>query len=471
MARRGFLDYVLGGAVGGLEGLAQKRAAEEERKRMADAAAMDQARFLISSGFRIAPPETEDPAARSILPPLEMPSTTRSSLSPMTMPSTAPRPSAGASKALSAALNLGMGVDPTKSSLSRGLNVDPLAMDRSGSNMMEMFERAKQTRAAQDAIAASVTLPGGQKVRFNAPESDDAKLDRELRKYEAQQGVITARQKAEQDRANRGFFAILSRAKALPEGVTYEEVQDIDLKPFFQEYSQGRSAEAAYSRAQLNANAQAGMVNIVEGIDPTTGRPTLIQAPRGGGSLRLTGFDAPPSSSTGGKIPPADKKSMVELEASIKELDKALESVKASPKAFGIKTALPNMALTRTQGVKPRADVVGAIVKLRRTEFGTAMSRQEKESGESLFPAGGDEAPTLIDKLTALREKAQLELDTKREYYGTQPAAAPSAPAPAGSGGRKPALTIDQWMDANPQRAGESDEAYMARARTSREGK
>ena len=39
MARRGFLDYVLGGAVGGLEGLAQKRAAEEEKKRMADALA------------------------------------------------------------------------------------------------------------------------------------------------------------------------------------------------------------------------------------------------------------------------------------------------------------------------------------------------------------------------------------------------------------------------------------------------
>jgi hypothetical protein len=89
------------------------------------------------------------------------------------------------------------------------------------------------------------------------------------------------------------------------------------------------------------------------------------------------------------------------------------------------------MALTRTQGVKPRADVVGAIVKLRRTEFGTAMSRQEKESGESLFPAGGDEAPTLIDKLTALREKAQLELDTKREYYGTKPAAAPPPTPPA----------------------------------------
>lgn len=38
MARRGFLDYVLGGAVGGLEGLAQKRVAEEEKKRMEEAA-------------------------------------------------------------------------------------------------------------------------------------------------------------------------------------------------------------------------------------------------------------------------------------------------------------------------------------------------------------------------------------------------------------------------------------------------
>ena len=37
MARRGFLDYVLSGAVGGLEGLAQQRAAEDEKKRIADA--------------------------------------------------------------------------------------------------------------------------------------------------------------------------------------------------------------------------------------------------------------------------------------------------------------------------------------------------------------------------------------------------------------------------------------------------
>jgi hypothetical protein len=54
MARRGILDYVLGGAVGGLEGLAQQRAAEDEKKRMADAAnrqsMLDQI-ALVEKGF------------------------------------------------------------------------------------------------------------------------------------------------------------------------------------------------------------------------------------------------------------------------------------------------------------------------------------------------------------------------------------------------------------------------------------
>jgi hypothetical protein len=167
-------------------------------------------------------------------------------------------------------------------------------MDSGTTRMTEMFERAKQTRPAQEAIAASVKTPIGD-LRFLAPESEDAKLDRELRKYEAQQGVITARQKAEQDRANRGFFAILSRAKALPEGVTYEEVRDIDLKPFFQEYSQGRSAEAALQRAKL----QGGLGSYVTGLTPE-GQPNLFFGTRGG-QITPTGVGAP-TSQAGGQI-------------------------------------------------------------------------------------------------------------------------------------------------------------------------
>lgn len=201
MARRGFLDYVLGGAVGGLEGLAQKRAAEEEKKRMADAAAMDQARFLISSGFRVAPDayDTIDPAARSILPSLEM-------------PSAAPPSATRAGGALSAALNRGFGVDATKPSLSRpSFGSDPLALDSRTTRMTDVLSRGQEARAAQEAIAASVDLGGGMKVRFNAPESDNAKLDRELKRYEAQFGV---QEDIEARKAQRG----VERQRLVDEG-------------------------------------------------------------------------------------------------------------------------------------------------------------------------------------------------------------------------------------------------------------
>jgi hypothetical protein len=52
--------------------------------------------------------------------------------------------------------------------------------------MMEMFEAAKNTRAAQEAIAASVDLGGGLKVRFNAPESAAQVAAKKLTESETQ---------------------------------------------------------------------------------------------------------------------------------------------------------------------------------------------------------------------------------------------------------------------------------------------
>lgn len=202
MARRGILDYVLGGAVGGLEGLAQQRAAEDEKKRLNEALArqqgmdaMDRARFLRESGYRVAPPayDTEDPAARSILPSLEM-------------PSAAPSSGTRAGGALSAALNRGMGVDTTQPSLSRpSFGAAPLAMDSGGSRMTEMFERAQETRPAQEAIAASVDLPGGMgAMRFNAPETAAQIAARAMADYEAKKktdALIAAQAKADERKA------------------------------------------------------------------------------------------------------------------------------------------------------------------------------------------------------------------------------------------------------------------------------
>ena len=212
MARRGILDYVLGGAVGGLEGLAQQRAAEDEKKRLNDALirqqgidAMDRARFLMQSNFRIAPEAytTEDPAARSVLPPLEM-------------PSAAPSSGARAGGALSAALNRGMGVDATQPSMSRpGFGAKPLAMDSGGSRMTEMFERAAPTRPAQEPVAASVDLPGNIKMRFNAPETAAQIAARTMQEAEAKRkqelgqalSALTPDQRAQYEPLVRASFA------------------------------------------------------------------------------------------------------------------------------------------------------------------------------------------------------------------------------------------------------------------------
>jgi hypothetical protein len=135
------------------------------------------------------------------------------------------------------------------------------------------------------------------------------------------------------------------------------------------------------------------------------------------------------------KIPASDRRSMTELESSVRELDNAIKAVEGAPNAFGLKTMLPNPILSRQGGVKPRADVTGAIVKLRRTEFGTAMSKQEAASGVSLFPSiggmtGGDSPAAITEKLTSLKEKALLELNTKREFYGMKPFAPNAASTP-----------------------------------------
>jgi len=419
MARRGFgstaLRAALGAVAGGLEGAQQAEALRRKQKLDEENAAFSRASVLSSLGLRpTMVRDTEDPAARNVV--------------SLEQPSFAPR---GSSPALASALQQGMGVDTSARSLSKPTTMstaNPLttALDTATTRMKD-FERQQSSLPANPAM--QMQLPGVGRIGFRGPETEEEKAEQELAKFEGQQGVLEKREQGKFDRENRGYFDVLKKAGEIPSDATFEMYRNIPLKPAFDEYKQQVSMAGAMDRAKLMAGSQSQMGSYVTGTPEGAETPQILFGTRGG-QLTPTGVQAP-TKPTESKIPPADKKSMIELEASIKEIDKALASVEASPKAFGIKTVLPNVALTRTQGVKPRADVVGAIVKLRRTEFGTAMSRQEKESGESLFPAGGDSQETLKDKLTALREKAQLELDTKREYYGTQPAAAPPPAAKA----------------------------------------
>lgn len=290
----------------------------------------------------------------------------------------------------------------------------------------------------------------------------------------AKQRAITAAKDTQQKQeySDRGVWETLTRTinpetrkPFMDPAVPFEQTRG-RLQSTFEMAKQTLGNVAAMQRTGAMVAGQASMGSYMPGLTPE-GPPTLYFGTRGG-QITPTGVGAT-TSQAGGKIPPVERKNMVELKASIKGLDKALAAVKANPDAFGIHTLLPNTALTRFKGVKERAIVNGAEQELRKTIYGTAMSRIEKESGQQSFTAGGDAAGTVIDKLTAMRNNAQLELDTKEDYYGVQPAAAP--PPPRSSAPSKTFISPDEWLDANPPRKNESDLAYKARYKAATGGR
>ena len=395
MARRGFggtaLRAALGAVTGVAEGLQQRQVVADEKKRMADAAAMDRARLLMQLNYRVAPDadDTIDPAARSILPSLEM-------------PSAAPPPATRASGALSAALNRGFGVDATKPSLSRpSFGADPLALDSRTTRMTEVLGRGQEARAAQEAIAASVDLGGGMKVRFNAPESAAQVAARTLAGYEAQKKVeatIAAQtkadeRKAEGDAKNANIAlaktawkaAGLSDAKAEVAALTGAKYGDVmmsdkDMKTLGISYAELKLAQDKFKFDQEQAPA-----NEIEKRLPTGARTEIA-----------------------------------DYIAAIRTLQEAEKEVANNPKAFGLmpviyaKGGILGRAMReRSEGenseayTKARAQMQSALMKLRKTQFGTQMTKLEKDTGEEVFPSGAESSERLTQMLSVLIGNAE----------------------------------------------------------------
>jgi hypothetical protein len=114
-----------------------------------------------------------------------------------------------------------------------GFGAKPLAMDSGGSRMTEMFERAAPTRPAQEAIAASVDLPGDMKMRFNAPESASGKAQREYEdamRTERGKLELSATQDAQKQKELESKF-VADVAKLVKTGVPESQaVQTLMLK-------------------------------------------------------------------------------------------------------------------------------------------------------------------------------------------------------------------------------------------------
>jgi hypothetical protein len=244
----------------------------------------------------------------------------------------------------------------------------------------------------------------------------------------------------------------------------------------------------------LRLDAKYGDINVTPGVKATMRGQDISAATarqdREAAKEKASG--AVPANEIEKRLPVGARNDIADYNAAIRTLQEAEKEVANNPKAFGLmpvmyaKGGILGRAMReKSEGekseayTKARAQMQSALMKLRKTQFGTQMTKLEKDTGEEVFPSGAESSERLTQMLSVLVGNAEqlrrgvYEANNAPDLYApivpdtkTTPAAPPAAKAAT-----KAPMTIDAWMDANPQRAGESDEAYMTRARISREGK
>jgi hypothetical protein len=446
MARRGILDYVLGGAVGGLEGLAQQRAAEDEKKRLNDA-------LMRQQGI-----DAESSRRQAMMDALALGEKGFTEAGVRQERTKAATPAIGAM--LSQAMSMGRGAVPS------GVLPDLSAIEKAAG----MYGRPVQSFEVGGKTYEK-TLTKEQEAAMGLSREEEAR-NRQLQQAErvkaAEAQRVAEAKNAEMSAMKSAWEAAgLSPAKAdvaARTGAKYGDVymSDKDLQSLGISRDQLKLAQDRFKLDQEKVNATS------------------------------------PASEIEKRLPVGARNDIADYNAAIRTLQEAQKEVANNPGAFGIRPVLyakggmlGRSMREKSEGekseayTKARAQMQSALMKLRKTQFGTQMTKLEKDTGEEVFPSGAESSKRLTQMLSVLVGNAEqlrrgvYEANNAPDLYTpiapdtqtTTPTPPAAKPATAGSGGRKPALTIDQWMDANPQRAGESDEAYMARARTSREGK
>lgn len=459
------LRAALGAVSGGLEGARQAEALRQKQKLDEENAAFSRAGMLKSLGFTPrAVRDTADPAAMNVV--------------SLDTPTLAPR---GASQAFASAMQQGMGVDPSQrrlGAMDTQSTAKPLtAALGSAEAKLKDFERQRSSLRANPNM--QMNLPGVGRIGFDPEESEEQKAERAYqnamrleegkRSFSARDADAKAkkdaRAKAEADKAaiDELVESGMTRSQAVQALRLDAKYGDINKTPSVKATERGQDISAATARQDREAAKE-----------------------KAGGTSSANEIEK--------RLPVGARNDIADYNAAIRTLQEAEKEVANNPKAFGLMPALYSKGGDLGRYVrersekdkseaytKARAQLQSSLMKLRKTQFGTQMTKLEKDTGEEVFPSGAESSKRLTQMLSVLVGNAEqlrrgvYEANNAPDLYTpivSDTQAPPAAkPATAGSGGRKPALTIDQWMDANPQRAGESDEAYMSRARTSREGK
>ena len=358
MARRGILDYVLGGAVGGLEGLAQQRAAEDEKKRMAEAAnrqsMLDQI-ALVEKGF-----------------------VERGTRQDRTKAAT---PALGAM--LNTAMAMGRGAAPT------GVLPDLSAVEKTagmyGSAPAQSFTVGgktydqMQTKQERDAMAVA---------QDTQRKADEARAAARVKAEEAQR--VAEAKNAEMAAAKAAWKAAgLSDAKADVAARTGAKYGDVMM-------SEKDMQSLGISRGQLKL-AQDRFKFDQEKVNATS-----------------------PASEIDKRLPVGARNDIADYNAAIRTLQEAEKEVANNPDAFGLmpvlyaKGGMVGRAIReRSEGekseayTKARAQMQSALMKLRKTQFGTQMTKLEKDTGEEVFPSGAESSKRLSQMLSVLIGNAE----------------------------------------------------------------
>lgn len=173
---------------------------------------------------------------------------------------------------------------------------------------------------------------------------------------------------------------------------------------------------------------------------------------------KLTG-GATPAGEIEKRLPVGARNDIADYNAAIRTLQEAMVEVDKNPGAFGLGSAMYAKGGTvgrylreRSEGEKSqsytraRAQMQSALMKLRKTQFGTQMTRLEKETGEEVFPSGAESPQRIAEMLRVLAGNAEqlrrgvYEANNAADLY--QPITATPGGTTSGkggvSGGKKP---------------------------------
>jgi hypothetical protein len=120
------------------------------------------------------------------------------------------------------------------------------------------------------------------------------------------------------------------------------------------------------------------------------------------------------------RLPVGARNDIADYNAAIRTLQEAEKEVANNPNAFGIRPVLyakggilGRAMREKSEGekseayTKARAQMQSALMKLRKTQFGTQMTKLEKDTGEEVFPSGAESSKRLGQMLSVLVGNAE----------------------------------------------------------------